>query len=231
MAKPRPTTSRKTRKTTKAHRTTRKAPAPSLPMPELLYRASETPDVVTIPARKVLAFAGAGAPAAPGFQQAIGAIYGIAYTLKFAGKARGKDFKIGPLEARWSADTDIITTRPPPETWRWVLRIAVPSNITAREVADAIEIATTKKGGKLFGSAEAARVTLDALPAQRIGRALHIGPYSDEARTLNAIDEAVKAAGEAPAFTHIEVYLKDPRRTKPEKLETVLLRELRPGAS
>ncbi|HSD90652.1 MAG TPA: hypothetical protein VLB44_24175 [Kofleriaceae bacterium] len=179
-----------------------------------------------IPARKVLAYEGQGAPAAPSFQQAIGAIYGIAYTLKFAGKARGKDFKIGPLEARWSAVTDIITTRPPPETWRWVLRIAVPSNITAREVADAIESATTKKGGKLEGSAEAARVKLDALPAQRLGRALHIGPYSDEARTLNAIDLAVKAAGGTPAFTHIEIYLKDPRRTKPDKLETVLLREL-----
>jgi hypothetical protein len=35
--------------------------------------------------------------------------------------------------------------------------------------------------------------------------------------------EALAAAGLRRAHPHVEVYLSDPRRSKPEKLETVLL--------
>jgi hypothetical protein len=196
-------------------------------MSPLLYEASETADVVTIPARKVLAYEGKGAPESRAFQAAFGALYGVAYTLKFARKkSGGSDFKIGPLEGRWWAEgVDDTVSRPPRDTWCWSLRIALPSDVTKAEVARAITDATTRKGGKLENSAEARRVALVSLPAARMGRSLHLGPYADEARTFARIEEVVRAAGLARAPSHIEVYLSEPRRTPPARLKTVLLAE------
>src|SRR5919109_962506 len=76
-----------------------KAQSVALPMPRVLWDATTTADVVTVPTRRVLTLEGQGAPEGPSFQQSVGAVYGAAYTLKFARKRAGRgDFKIGPLE-------------------------------------------------------------------------------------------------------------------------------------
>lgn len=64
----------------------RRAAAPALPMPRELGDATTTPDIVTIPARTVLALEGTGAPESQVFQQSVAAIYGVAI-LKEAGLA------------------------------------------------------------------------------------------------------------------------------------------------
>jgi len=83
-----------------------------------------------------------------------------------------------------------------------------------------------KKGGKLEGNPEVARVRLSVLPATRYGRVLHVGPYGAETESFARIAEMLKAASLVAGNAHSEVYLSDPRRTKPEKLKTVLLLEL-----
>jgi hypothetical protein len=198
-------------------------------MPSQLLDATTHADVVMVPARKVLAIEGEGAPAGELFQKAVGALYGVAYTLKFARKkAGGAEFKIGPLEGRWWAALEgTAFMKAPRDTWRWRLRMAMPDDVTKAEVADAIAAATHKKGGKLEGSAEATTVSLERVPAQRVGRALHIGPFAEEGRTFDAIDRALADEGVKPAFSHLEVYLGDPRRTPPARLRTVLLHETR----
>ena len=204
----------------------RPAVAP-LPTPRELWAATTTPDIVTIPARTVLALDGRGAPEGAVFQQSVAAVYGVAYTLKFARKKTGYgDFKIGPLEARWWTDEpgrrlpDV-----PRQAWRWQLRLALPDDVSVVELARAVDQATHKPGGKLYGSAEAARVTLGLLPAERYGRVLHIGPYGAEAESFARIAGVVQQAGLATGNAHSEVYLNDPRRAKPDKLKTVLLLE------
>lgn len=199
-----------------------------LPIPVELLNARTTPDVVTIPARTVLALAGCGAPEGPAFQHSVGALYGVAYTLKFARKKAGRgEFKIGPLEARWWID-DPTRRLPdaPRSTWRWELRMAVPQDVSAVELTQTIDDAIHKKGGKLEGSLDAARVALSVLSAARVGRVLHIGPYATEAESFARIADAVKGAGLVGGNAHSEVYLNDPRRTKPAQLKTVLLLEL-----
>jgi hypothetical protein len=197
-------------------------------MPTVLYNATTTPEAVTVPARTVLALDGQGAPEGRSFQQSVGAIYGVAYTLKFARKKGGRrDFKIGPLEARWWTDEPARRFMDTPrDAWRWQLRIALPKDATHAEVSRAISDASRKKGGKLEGCEEVQHVALAVLPAERCGRVLHIGPYGQEGESFAKIVEVVQGAGLVARNSHLEVYLNDPRRTKPEKLKTELLLEL-----
>jgi hypothetical protein len=195
-------------------------------MPPALLDAPLEPDVVSLPARAAVAVDGAGPPDSPAFGKSIAAVYGAAYGLKFARKARGATFRIGPLEARWWAEgAPEETLAAPREAWRWRLRIAVPDDVGDAELADVVRAATARKGGKLEGSAEALRVFVERIAPARLGRILHVGPYADEPRSFARVDAAVEAAGLRPARPHLEVYLSDPRRTAPARLRTVLLRE------
>lgn len=207
----------------------RRVAAPTLPMPGALLAARPLADLVEVPARTVLSIDGAGGPELQPFQLATGALYGVAYTLKFTRKPSGGDFKIGPLEARWWAEGVLAASAegvPPRDTWRWRLRIAVPDEVTEHELADVIQAATMKKGGKLEGSADARRVALERIPAATMGRVLHVGPYAEEPASFEKIRAALASAGRTGGRAHLEIYLSDPRRTKPERLKTGLLLEL-----
>jgi hypothetical protein len=189
------------------------------PMPEALYKASTTAEIVRIPARTVLAIAGKGPPDGPAFQTAIQALYDAAYTLKFSFKPEHRDFRIGALEGRWWAEPKPARwLLAPRETWCWELRIGIPSGVRVDEVATAIRAAAVK-------NPEAAKVRGSRVLAQTAGRILHVGPYSDEERSLDAAGGALRAAGLEPAGAHLEVYLSDPRRVEPARLRTVLLLE------
>lgn len=195
--------------------------------PELV-QAKATPDVVTTPKRKALAIDGAGSPGGPAFIEAVGALYGVTYTLKFTRKksGRGTQFKVGALEGRWSAEgvheEGIV---PPPETWIWRMRLPIPPDVTRAELADTIRAVTHKKGGKLEGSKVAGKVFLEDIPACRCGRMLHVGPYADEPRSFARMIPVMEAAGLAPVRPHIEIYLTPPQRDNPAKQKTVLLKE------
>ena len=208
----------------KATSTRRRNPgerAPALPVPPALLDATVDPEVVEVPARTV-----AGPPDSAAFGLTLGALYGAAYGLKFARKRTGSTFRIGPLEGRWWAEGAPAVGRAPPEAWKWRLRLGVPADVSEGELADVIRAATTRKGGKLEGSAEAVRVRLERIAPAKLGRILHHGPYADEPRSFASLDAEVDVAGLRPARSHLEVYLSDPRRTAPERLRTVLLREL-----
>jgi hypothetical protein len=114
----------------------------------------------------------------------------------------------------------------PRDAWRWQLRLAIPRDVRATELARVIEDATHKKGGKLEGNPDAVRLALALLPAARVGRVLHIGPYANEGVSFARITEAVDQAGLVAGNAHVEIYLSDPRRTKAEKMRTVLFVEL-----
>lgn len=197
------------------------------PVPAVLLEATTTPDIVEVPARSAVAIDGAGPPDEPDFERAVAALYGVAYGLKFARKASGRDFKVGPLEGRWWAEgAPEGVLQAPRDTWRWRMRIALPDDVVEAEVATVVGAAVAKKGGKLEASPEALRVALERIPGARVGRILHVGPYSTEPASFARMGEALAAAGLRRAHPHVEVYLSDPRRSKPEKLRTVLLGDI-----
>jgi len=178
-----------------------------------LYRESK--NIVEVRAAKgiFLAVDGVGEPGSQAFQDAIGALYGLAYTTKFTLKNAGLgDFAVPALECLYFDDP--ATT--PRDQWRWRLQLRIPEQITARTLADVRRALTEKKG-------------LDTRAVKRIawaeGRALqvlHVGPYNevgDVYRRLAAEAGARRLSCTGPGH---EIYLNDPRRVAPARIKTIV---------
>ncbi len=202
------------------------SPGPATAAPAELTTATRHADVVDMPARRVIALSGEGSPYSVEFAASIGALYGVAYGLKFLKKkATGDDFKVGPLVGIWRAEGEYFGTGqvPPQDAWRWTVQLDVPQHVLPQDVAEVINAAVTKRGGKLEGSEYARRVELIDEPARRFGRILHVGSYADEPASFDAIGKVLEARGVTREPWHVEVYVSDPGRVAPDRLKTVLL--------
>ncbi|MFJ9691971.1 GyrI-like domain-containing protein [Kitasatospora sp. NPDC101183] len=175
--------------------------------------------LVEVPELRYLAVDGSGDPnTAPAYAAAVEALYAVAYTAKFAAKAVGADFVVGPLEGLWWSDSYEAFTAREKGLWSWTMLIGLPEWITEEAVEEAKRAALAKKGNPVI--AEVRRLVLcEGLSAQ----VLHVGPYDEEGPVLEELHERyLEANGLRPSGLHHEVYLGDPRRTAPEKLRTVL---------
>ncbi len=226
--RPRPTQAKARRAPRSERKTRRIRHVPGAPPVCIeLIGATASPDLIAVPGRVALAIDGEGSPASPAFASALGALYGVAFTLKFARARSGRDsFAIGTLESRWWAVGDHGPGVPPKDAWRWRLRLAIPADVEPIELELAKATAIARKGGKLAGSQIVPRVFLELIAPQRLGRILHVGSYASEPASLAKLDAMLVAAGATPSRSHLEIYLNDPRRTASSKLRTVLLREL-----
>ena len=183
------------------------------------YAARAVPQLIRIGRAKYLAIEGAGDPADARFTAAVGALYGCAFTIKMTRKFAGKgDYKVAHLEGLWwtprKADTMFDV---PKDQWRWQMMIRVPEFIRPSDLKAAKEQLLKKGKGK-----EVSQVTLEEIDEGLCVQAMHVGPYSDEPRTIAAMREVAKRDGYTPHMRHHEIYLNDPRRVKPEKCKTIL---------
>lgn len=179
------------------------------------YAASRTPKFVRIRRARYLAVTGQGEPGATPFQESIGALYTVAYTVKMARKFAGKDFTVSKLEALywWNEDA----TAMPLSQCHWQLLIRMPGFITEREVRTA--------GAKLIAQGKDPRVgdvELVSLDEGLCVQILHVGPYDSERPSIDEMIRFAVAAGRRIAGRHHEIYLSDPRRVPPARLKTIL---------
>jgi hypothetical protein len=186
------------------------ADVPALPRPG-------TPRLVRIPARRCLQVDGKGAPADEVFKGAMGALYGTAYTLKFALKKDGRVTKVGALEGLWArTDGAPFPVQPDhpadPSKWVWTVLIEVPS-----------EAAGAKRPSEAF-----ARLRFGWLPEEDVVEVMHVGPYATEPATIELMQATMHAAGMQAVGPHHEIYLGNPNLTAPEKLRTILRQAVEP---
>ena len=194
----------------------------------LFNPSAKTPEVVAVPPMQFLAIEGSGAPNDnPLFEAAVAALYGCAYTIKFARKKAGiePEYSVQPLEGLWwVADADPAQYRNVPlEQWRWRLLIGQPDFITPDEVAAAKEELAKKKGMDVSG------LRLERIEEGLCVQILYIGPYKDEHPTIDRMHAWAREQGYALHGLHHEIYLGDPRKTAPEKLKTILRQPVRKG--
>ncbi|MEU6036241.1 GyrI-like domain-containing protein [Actinomadura sp. NPDC047616] len=182
--------------------------------------------LIEVPEQQFIAIDGQGDPnTSPTYAAAVEALYTVAYTLKFAAKRDGQDFVVAPLEGLWWADDYEAFTVRAKASWKWTMLISLPDWITKETIEEARAAAAAKK--KLPAIAGLRHHTLhEGLCAQ----ILHVGSYDDEAPLLAHLhNDYVKANGLRLHGLHHEIYLSDPRRTRPEQLKTILRQPVRPS--
>jgi hypothetical protein len=182
------------------------------------YAASRKPALITASKARYLTIQGQGAPGAEEFSASIGALYGVAFTVKMTRKFSGRqDYAVSKLEAQLWCDGWQNFAEAPPSDWRWKLMIRTPDFVTTKDVTDAVAALTKRGKGK-----EADRVRLESLAEGQCAQMLHVGPYEREAETVDAMKTFAASKGLAFHGRHHEIYLSDPRRVAPEKLKTIL---------
>lgn len=189
------------------------------------YTAKSRPELVHLEKAQYLAIQGKGDPSGEAFTQKIQAIYPVAYALKFAFKAQGKDFVVAKLEGLWwydedryrNATIDNAPTTIPRSEWEYRLLIRIPDFITQKEVESAVAECYAAKG-----IAEIREVYFFELEEGKVAQMLHTGPFDTEPETLAKLMEFMTTHNLGRNGLHHEIYLSDFRKTPPHKLKTIL---------
>ena len=191
-----------------------------------LYNPSKKFGLVDVPEMQFLMIDGHGDPnTSQSYQDAIEALYSVAYKIKFISKKRlGKDYVVPPLEGLWWAENMAsFTVDLDKSQWDWTMMIMTPDWIT-REVFD--EAVSRVRSSKSPAALDLVRLENyhEGLAAQ----VMYVGAYADEGPTIQALHAFIDQAGYRRDGKHHEIYLGDPRRTAPGKLKTVIRQPVRP---
>ena len=191
------------------------------------YMPKNKPEIVNIPKANYIAVRGKGNPNEEGgaYQQAIGILYAVAYTLKMSYKTDHKidgffEYVVPPLEGFWwqnGVDGVDLSNK---STFNWISVIRLPDFIAKADFEWAVQTASKKKK---IDCSSAEFITVDEGLCVQI---MHIGPFDDEPATVAMMDAYLTQNGYANDFSrdrlHHEIYLSDARKVTPDKLKTVI---------
>jgi hypothetical protein len=189
------------------------------------FSAKTKPAVVEIEKANFISIQGKGDPNERPFAERIETMYPVAYAIKFAFKEKGKDFTVSKLEGLWWYDekkykstsmTDT-TVEIPRSEWEYRLLIRLPDFVTKKDVEKAIVSVAAKKKLALVNELE-----FFEMNEGKSVQILHVGPFSTEPETLKVIAAFIDENKFERNGLHHEIYLSDFRKTKPEKLKTIL---------
>lgn len=195
-----------------------------------LYQPSaKAPVLVDVPEMQFLMVdgvieAGVSPGDSPGFAEALGALYGLSYTLKFVSKKHPVnpiDYPVMPLEGLWTTPSGGEDYAGHKELL-YTLMMMQPDHITPEMFEEACAQLAKKRSRENHST--------EVLDTVRFGRfaeglsvqMMHVGPYIDEPRTLEAMAAFATDQGHVFHGRHHEIYLANPRTAKPENLKTVL---------
>ena len=191
------------------------------------YMPKGKPEIVTIPKANYIAVRGKGDPNDEGgaYQQAVGILYAVAYTLKMSDKTDHRiegffDYMVPPLEGFWWQDGVDGIDYSDKSTFNWISVIRLPDFVTQKDFDWAVNTAQKKKR---LDCSKAEFLTIDEGLCVQI---MHIGPFDDEPATVSMMDAYLLENGYENDFSdsrlHHEIYLSDARKVAPEKWKTVI---------
>lgn len=191
------------------------------------YMPKGKPEIVTIPKANYIAVRGKGDPNDEGgaYQQAVGILYAVAYTLKMSDKTDHRiegffDYVVPPLEGFWWQDGVDGIDYSDKSTFNWISVIRLPDFVTQKDFDWAVNTAQKKKR---LDCSKAEFLIIDEGLCVQI---MHIGPFDDEPATVSMMDAYLLENGYENDFSdsrlHHEIYLSDARKVAPEKWKTVI---------
>ena len=196
------------------------------------YLPKNKPEIVTVPKANYIAVRGKGDPNEEGgaYQQAIGILYAVAYTLKMSYKTDHRiegfyDYVVPPLEGFWWQEGLDGVDYSDKSAFCWISVIRLPDFITKKDFDWAVDTATKKKK---VDCSKAEFLTIEEGLCVQI---MHEGAFDDEPQTVAVMDRFIADNGYENDFTdtrlHHEIYLSDARKVAPPKWRTVIRHPIR----
>ncbi len=197
-----------------------------------VYLPDKKPGIILVPKMNYIAVRGQGDPNQEDgeYKQAIGLLYGIAFTIKMSKKGDRQidgyfDYVVPPLEGFWWQPGVTGIDYAHKENFRWISVIRLPDFVTKADFDWAVDEATKKK------KTDFSKVEYMAYDEGLCVQCMHIGSYDDELKTAALMHEYIEQQGYALDITderlHHEIYLSDARKVAPEKLKTVIRHPVR----
>lgn len=189
-----------------------------------LYIPKQKPELVTIPEQKFFLIKGKGNPNEHEFAEKIGVLYSLAYAVRMMPKQGYTpdgyyEYTVYPLEGIWDLtekgrELDTLNK----DELLYTIMIKQPDFVTTEIVERAFENVEKKKPHPFLND-----VTFDIFQDGLSVQMLHIGPYDDEPKSFELMNEFIKNNNlERTSLQHREIYLSDFRKVEPAKLKTVL---------
>ena len=217
------------------------------------YMPKGKPSIVTVPKMNFIAVRGSGDPNEEGgsYKQAIGLLYGIAFTIKMSKMGTRQiegyiDYVVPPLEGFWwqeavSAKPDLSAPTeelPVDESGNFRKKEAVGIDYTRKADFNWISVIRlpdfVSKADYEWAVSEAtakkkqdfSKVEFFTYDEGLCVQCMHIGSYDDEPATVEAMHHFMEEQGYVLNITderrHHEIYLSDARKVAPERLKTVI---------
>lgn len=191
------------------------------------YMPKNKPEIITVPKMHYIAVRGTGNPNEEGgaYQQAVGVLYTVAYTLKMSYKTDYRiqgffEYVVPPLEGFWWQEGIEGVDYGNKDTFHWISVIRLPDFVTEEDFKWAVETASKKK--KMDCSAAEFLKIEEGLCVQM----MHHGSFDDEPASVALMDAFLEQNGYINDFSenrmHHEIYLSDPRKCSADKLKTVI---------
>lgn len=191
------------------------------------YMPKNKPEIVTVPPANYIAVRGKGNPNEEGgaYQQAVGILYAVAYTLKMSYKGTHKidgffEYVVPPLEGFWWQENVNGADYSDKSSFNWISVLRLPDFIHKADFDWAVQEAARKKK---MDCSPAEFLTIDEGLCVQM---MHLGTYDEEPATVAAMDEFLSAGGYENDLSdnrlHHEIYLSDPRKTEAAKQKTVI---------
>ena len=200
------------------------------------YMPKNKPSIVDVPKMNYIAVRGKGNPNDEDgeYKQAIGLLYGIAYTIKMSKKTEHQingffDYVVPPLEGFWWQEGINGIDYSHKEDFCWISLIRLPDFVTKADfdwaVEWAVEEATRKK------KTDFSKVEFLTYQEGLCVQCMHIGSYDNEPATVELMNSYAQENGYVTDISatryHHEIYLSDARKVAPEKLKTVIRHPIR----
>ncbi|MCI7678436.1 MAG: GyrI-like domain-containing protein [Streptococcus orisratti] len=191
------------------------------------YQPKTKPSIITVPKMNYLAVRGTGDPNQEdsAYKESIELLYGVAYTLKMSHKTDYKiegffDYVVPPLEGFWWQEDREGVDYGHKEQFSFISVIRLPDFVIKDNVDWAISQASKKK------KRDFSKVEFFTYNEGLCVQCMHVGPYNDEPKTVEAMHQFMEEEGYVLDITlermHHEIYLGDVRKTAAEKLKTGL---------
>ena len=198
------------------------------------YMPKNKPSIVAVPTMNYVAVRGKGDPNEENgeYQQSIGLLYGIAYTIKMSYKGDHKidgffEYVVPPLEGFWWQDGVDGVDYATKDDFNFISLIRLPDFVTKADFEWAVAEATMKK------KTDFSKVEFFTYNEGLCVQCMHIGSYDDEPATVAAMHEYAEQNGYELDISdtryHHEIYLSDPRKCEPAKLKTVVRHPIKHG--